>query len=90
MSKRGNVGRIGKGRGVRESGETTKTGELEEEEVETNLDGEEDVLVLIYVEHIGALQLRLIRIEDDLVEECGGSWVGREGLGEDVKGGAGR
>ena len=41
-SKRSNVGRIGKGRGVRKSGETAKTGELEEEEVETNLDGEED------------------------------------------------
>ena len=62
--------------------------------METNLDGEEDVLVLIYVEGIGALQMRLIRIririEDNLVEECGGSWVSREGLGEDVKGGAGR
>ena len=30
-SKRGNVGRIGEGRGVRKSGETTETGELEEE-----------------------------------------------------------
>ena len=54
------------------------------------MDGEEDVQVLIYVEGIGALQMRLIRIEDYLVEECGGSWVSREGLGEDVKGGAGR
>ena len=54
------------------------------------MDGEEDVQVLIYVEDIGALQMRLIRFEDNLVEECGGSWVSREGLGEDVKGGARR